>query len=403
MLEREQVLRREAEAANRAKDEFLAMLSHELRTPLNAIYGWTRILQTGSLDPAKTTQAIETIARNVRLQNALIEDLLDVSRIVSGKMRLESETLSLVSVLHSTLEAARPSAAKQSVSIASCFDPTADEMFGDKHRLQQVFNNLLANAIKFTPANGAVTVSLERLDDTAKLVFEDSGIGLAPELLPHIFDRFRQADASSKRQYGGLGLGLTIVKHLVELHGGTVSAHSKGENLGATFIVELPLTPQIIPLADVPPARNTANNGNETALLLAGARILVVDDDHDALDLMSFILEQEGADVICANSASAALQQLNGEKFGLLISDLGMAGMDGFDLIRQVRANENGDATRLPAIALTGYVSADDRERVLLAGFQTHLPKPLDIDNLLLVAVNLLKGAAGVSHREMGP
>ena len=241
LLEREQILRHEAESANRAKDEFLAVLSHELRTPLNAMFGWTHMLKMNNLNLTQTQKAIEVINRNLQLQNALIEDLLDVSRIISGKMQLESETVSLVSIIQSTLDANRPIAEKQGVQIQSQLDALADEIYGDQHRLQQIINNLLTNAIKFTPTGGTATVELKRVGNKAKLSVVDSGIGIEPGLLPHIFDRFKQADASSKRKYGGLGLGLTIVKNLVELHGGSVEAYSEGLQKGATFTIELPL------------------------------------------------------------------------------------------------------------------------------------------------------------------
>ena len=390
-LEREQVLRHEAESANRAKDEFLAVLSHELRTPLNAMQGWTQVLQTSDLDKEKVGQAIEVIARNIRLQNALIEDLLDASRIVSGKMRLESETLSLVSTVQSALEAARPAAEKQGVQIESNYDYSADEIFGDKHRLQQIVGNLLTNAVKFTPAGGVVKVKLKRDGGRAKLTVQDSGIGISPELLPYIFERFRQADGSSKRKYGGLGLGLTIVKHLVELHGGNISVRSDGENSGATFTVKLPLAPQIISHADFKPAGQDREGVNKKTNPLAGVRILTVDDDSDALDLICFVLEQYGADVTSVNSAIAALEILQNKEFDLLLSDLGMAGTDGFDLIRRVREMERGSGRTLPAIALTGYVSADDREKVLAAGFEKHLPKPVDTEILPSIILTLLK------------
>ena len=241
LLEREQILRHEAESANRAKDEFLAVLSHELRTPLNAMFGWTHMLKMNNLNLTQTQKAIEVINRNLQLQNALIEDLLDVSRIISGKMQLESETVSLVSIIQSTLDANRPIAEKQGVQIQSQLDALADEIYGDQHRLQQIINNLLTNAIKFTPTGGTATVELKRVGNKAKLSVVDSGIGIEPGLLPHIFDRFKQSDASSKRKYGGLGLGLTIVKNLVELHGGSVEAYSEGLQKGATFTIELPL------------------------------------------------------------------------------------------------------------------------------------------------------------------
>ncbi len=382
LLEREKDLRREAEFTNRAKEEFLAILSHELRTPLNSIYGWTQILESSGFDRAKTKLGIEVIGRNVRLQNALIEDLLDVSRIISGKMRLEKESLSLFAVVYGAVEAIRPAAEQKSVKIEDNLDAEIGETDGDKFRIQQIFNNLLTNAVKFTPDGGTVSITLERDGETAKFSVRDTGIGIPSELLPHIFDRFRQADASSKRQFGGLGLGLTIVKNLVELHGGTISVYSDGENSGAIFTVELPLIAQIELPALPPPSIVEAKT-------LDGKRILVVDDELDALELMRFVLTQNGAEVTCVNSAKKALQESEANEFDLLISDLGMPEMDGYDLIREVRQSSKDYQKNLPAIALTGYVSADDRERVMLAGFQIHLPKPIDIEKLSATAQKL--------------
>jgi signal transduction histidine kinase/DNA-binding response OmpR family regulator len=387
LLQSARAAQAEAEQANRAKDEFLAVLSHELRAPLNAMKGWTQLLQAGLLTAEKAEQAIEVIARNVNLQNALIEDLLDVSRIVSGKMRLENETLSLLLTTRAAVEAARPAALKRQLSIESSFDADADKIFADKHRLQQIINNLLTNAIKFTPEGGTIQVRLECEGSSAKLVIQDSGIGIAPELLPHVFERFRQADASTTRKYGGLGLGLTIVKHLVELHGGAVEVHSDGEGLGTAFTVRLPLVPQAL-------LHSGAETGNgaspeDNARPLENLRILLVDDDPDVIDLMSFALKARGAKLTCFGSAKAALEELGGQPLDLLISDLGMAEMDGYEFIRQVRSRIS--AEQLPAIALSGYVSADDRERVLESGFQTHLAKPVDLEALPLIVLNLLK------------
>ncbi len=387
LLEREKDLRREAEDANRAKEEFLAILSHELRTPLNSIFGWTQILEASDFDREKTKLGIETIGRNVRLQNALIEDLLDVSRIISGKMQLENEPLSLFAVVQGAVDAIRPTAEQKSIKIEDRLDAQIGETNGDKFRLQQIFNNLLTNAVKFTPAGGTISVTLERSGETAVFSVKDSGIGISPELLPYIFDRFRQADASSKRQFGGLGLGLTIVKNLVELHGGTVSASSDGENSGATFIVELPLSAQTESPSPLP------SSSTAEPKTLFGKRILVVDDEQDALELMRFVLAENGAEMTCVNSAKKALQELEVNEFDLLISDLGMPEMDGYDLIREVRQSNKDYQKNLPAIALTGYVSADDRERVLLAGFQIHLPKPIDIEYLSAIAQQLTQKA----------
>ncbi len=395
-FKREQILRRQAEDASRAKDEFLAMLSHELRSPLNAMLGWATMLKLGNMDSEQTVHAVNLIERNTRLQNALIEDLLDVSRIISGKMRLEPANISFISVVQNALDTARQAAAAKGIELAAALDPAADEMHGDIFRLQQMIGNLLTNAIKFTPQNGNISVSLQKQNDTAKLIVKDSGIGIAPELLPHIFDRFQQADASTKRQFGGLGLGLTIVKNLVELHGGTITAHSDGIDSGSEFVIELPLLNKFEPPL-VPREKRPDNSSleNKTAKIwktdpFANKKILVVDDESDSLELIRYILIENGAEVSCVNSAKEVLQALHNDKFDLLISDLGMPEMDGYDLIREIRQTQKEYYTKIPAIALTGYVSADDRARVLQAGFQTHLPKPLDIENLLVTVLNLI-------------
>lgn len=390
LMDIESEARTVAEQANRAKDEFLAMLSHELRSPLNAMYGWTQILQTTKPDAEQTEKAIEIIARNVRLQKMLIEDLLDVSRIISGKMQLEIENVSLISIINEAVDATRPNAEKQGIEIEIDLSAETDEIFGDRHRLLQVIGNILTNAVKFTPEGGKIHISLEDAGDKLRLAIEDTGIGIAPELLPRIFDRFRQADGGYKRKFGGLGLGLTIVKHLVELHEGTISAYSEGTGKGAKFTVEFP---RITPFSyqDNALAFKFASDGfSQKIKSLEGARVLAVDDDADVLDLVNFVLSEEGASVTCCHSAGEALEVLRaGAAFDLLISDLGMAELDGFDLIRAVR--ENAAERIFPAIALTGFVSAQDRQRVLAAGFQNHLSKPVDLEKLLSVAVALIK------------
>jgi PAS domain S-box-containing protein len=389
LLQSEQQARVAAEQANRAKDEFLAVLSHELRSPLNAMTGWTRLLQEGNLDETQMQRAVEIIYRNVNLQKTLIEDLLDVSRIISGKMRLEKEMTSLLISVQSALEEARPAAERRQIRIESSFDLEADTILSDKHRLQQIVTNLLNNAIKFSSEGSTIRVSLERENDMAKLVVQDFGIGIRTDLLPHIFDRFRQADTSSKRKYGGLGLGLTIVKNLVELHGGTISAHSDGEDTGTIFTVRLPLASQSLLHGILQTSNVASGNDDQSSRPLEGLRILLVDDDTDALELMNFVLTAKGASLTGVPSVSAALQALESQRFELLISDLGMPGMDGYELIQQVR--HTVDADKLPAIALTGFVSSDDRERVLEAGFQVHLPKPVDIEKLLSLILSLTK------------
>ncbi len=382
-----------AEASSVAKDEFLAVLSHELRTPLNSIKGWVSMLQKNVLSDQQQTQAVEVISRNVNLQNALIEDILDVSRIISGKMRLETETISLVSILHNLIITTRPMAENKGIILETDFDPTAAEMIGDSFRLQQIINNLLNNAIKFTDSKGTVKVSLTRENDTAKLTISDTGIGIAANLLPHIFDRFQQADSTSKRKYNGLGLGLAIVKHLTELHGGTVSAASDGERKGAAFTVELPLISKTVSSLSEADYAPQPVQKKEQIKLLKDLKILLVDDDADTLEMMRVALESFGAKPACANSANNALEKLAAEKFDLLISDVGMAEIDGNDLIRQIRQNLNLSPKGLPAIALSGYVSPDDREKAKDSGFQKHLGKPVDIESLPSSILDLLQQA----------
>lgn len=391
ILAREHAARVAAEEANRAKDDFLAVLSHELRTPLNSMFGWTQILLNSRVDESTVRKGLEVIARNVRLQNALIEDLLDVSRIITGKLRLEKENLSFSSIVHSTVESSRPTAAAQGVRLDAVVDNFSGEMFGDRHRLQQAVGNLLTNAIKFTPAGGRVDVSLQRHGSLARLTVSDTGIGIEPDLLPEIFDRFRQADGSYKRKYGGLGLGLTIVRNIVELHGGTVTAYSEGPDRGATFTVELPLVPEPVSFAGLPSGAHDLDNFSQRqALPLDGLRILIVDDDPDALDLMRVVMEANGATTTACTSAATALERLASSSFDLIISDIGMADTDGLDLIRAVRTREKRlGGRRTAAIALSGFVSPTDRELALTAGFEIHLPKPVDLENLKAVIMSM--------------
>ncbi len=385
-------IRQKTEAASRAKDDFLAMLSHELRAPLNVMSGWSQILRRSEYDHEKVKKAIEIILRNVDLQSALIEDLLDVSRIVSGKIRLETSTLSFNTIVRSCIDSCLASAEAKGVTLRSAIDSDPAVMEGDEYRLMQIVNNLLSNAIKFTPAGGSITAALDRDDQHAKLVIADSGIGIPDQMLPHIFERFRQADATSTRQFGGLGLGLAIVDHLVRLHGGTITADSPGEGKGSTFTVELPLIS--INEADPGTPRRRRGSGElVSSKALDGLRILVVDDDPDALMLMTAFLESEGANVSRVSSASEALSTIGYGKFDLLISDLGMPVMDGYELMRLVR--QKLDAEVLPAIALTGYVSDRDRDLVFDAGFQSHMPKPVELDDLRVIIQDLAKRSNG--------
>lgn len=382
ILRREKAAREEAEHANRAKDEFLAMLSHELRTPLHSIKGWISILQKGEIDAETQKHGLEVIARNVNSQNALIEDILDVSRIVLDKLSLEIARLSLASLVRNAVDEAAIDAEAGGIDLQAEIDDSADEMDGDGLRLRQIVNNLLNNAIKFTPSGGRVTLRLTRCGRSACLSVSDTGTGISPEILPRIFDRFRQADSTSRRSHSGLGLGLAIAKHLAELHGGKISAHSEGPGHGSTFTIELPLAAESVSgslrISNEPAACHSAESPHP----LGGARLLLVDDDPDALNMLRVALESSGASVTCESSARQALERIRDGQFDLLLSDIGMAEMDGYDLIRAVRETIKIPAERLPAIALSGYVSVEDRDKSLSSGYQMHVAKPVDLPAL---------------------
>ena len=388
LLDREKLARQEAQTANRAKDEFLATLSHELRTPLNAILGWVRLLASGSLDEATTRKAIEIIDRNTRLQAQLIEDLLDISRIITGKLRLELVIVPVGRVIDAALESVRPSADAKRISVASELQNPDEPILCDPSRMQQVIWNLLTNAIKFTPEGGSIRVSSERVADSALVMsVADSGIGIAPDFLPYVFDRFRQQDGASTRAHGGLGLGLSIVRHVTELHGGTVEAHSDGEGRGATFSVRVPLAPvragQI--RIEEPDASRTAVSDLPS---LEGVTVLIVDNDADARALMRTVLESGGASVVEAESASSALNAIQGDPPDVLLSDIAMPGEDGYALIRKIRAL-SGRERLLPAAAFTASATAADRARALLSGFHAHVPKPVEPSELAAVVATL--------------
>ncbi|HEU4593671.1 MAG TPA: ATP-binding protein [Pyrinomonadaceae bacterium] len=382
----------EAEAANRTKDEFLATMSHELRTPMTAILGWTHLLRTSAFGVAESAHALDIIERNAHMQTKLIDDLLDISRIITGKLRLEVRPVDLGAVVEAAVEATRPAAEAKSLRLHSLVDPHAGPVSGDPDRLQQVVWNLLTNAVKFTPKGGRVQVRLERVNSHAELIVSDSGQGISAEFLPHVFDRFRQADGATTRTHGGLGLGLAIVRQLVELHGGTVAAESEGEGRGSTFVVQLPLMAARRELDDS--ARRHPTAGGRISLdsmpSLAGLRILVVDDEADARDLLRELLERCGAEVTTAESASAALEAIGRSRPDVLISDIGMPGEDGYALIQKVRAAEDSSAARIPAIALTAYARAEDRVRALSAGFHVHVPKPIEPVELIVVVASLI-------------
>jgi hypothetical protein len=380
------------EQANRVKDEFLAILSHELRSPLNSILGWSKLLLSRKYDPATTTRALETIERNAKVQLQLIEDLLDVSRIIRGKISLNILTVNLASTLEAAMDTVRLAAQAKSIQIKSFIDPTVGLVLGDPNRLQQVIWNLLSNAIKFTPSGGSVSIYLERQGTQALIQVSDTGKGITAEFLPHVFEYFRQADSSTTRSHGGLGLGLAIVRHLVELHGGVVSVSSPGIGKGATFTVSLPLKIDLTQLEDSERVLLTTEKAPtvNNPLLLEGKRVLVVDDEADTRDFYATVLESSGASVIAVASAREALEVFQKQRPDVLVSDIGMPVEDGYTLIAKVRALESDRGKYLPAIALTAYAREVDREQAIAAGFQKHLSKPVEPDELVAVVANLL-------------
>ncbi len=385
LLAREKVLRAEAEELSRLKDEFLATMSHELRTPLNAIFGWITLLRTRRLDAATQERALETIERNARAQKRLIEDLLDVSRIVSGKVALELVTVDPRRVVEAALETMHPAAQAKGLKILPLLDTNAGSVRGDFARLQQVVCNLLSNAIKFTDSGGQVEVCLARRNGEVEISVTDSGQGIKPEFLPLVFDRFRQEDGSISRRHGGLGLGLAIVRHLVELHAGSVHADSAGEGKGARFVVRLPLRE----VGSPPRHQEIPGTGMVTAAMLMGVRLLVVDDDPGARELISGMLEGFGARVSVAENGQAALTLLLSERPDVLVADLGMPQMDGYALIEQVRALDPDFGGQTPAVAVTAYASPQDRLRALQAGYQNHVAKPVEAEELAIVIASL--------------
>jgi signal transduction histidine kinase len=398
LLVLEQAARRQAEEANRIKDEFLATLSHELRTPLNAILGWAQVLRLGKVDAPTTERALEAVERNARAQAQLISDLLDVSRIITGKLRLELRPVELSRILEAALDSVRPAADAKEIQlrvIPGAPDRVVAPFMGDPDRLQQVFWNLLSNAIKFTPQGGTVEMRLRHTPDSsppmAELSVSDTGPGIQPDFLPYVFDRFRQAESTTTRHHGGLGLGLSIVRHLVELHGGTVAVDSAGEGQGATFTVRLPArlsseTDGIERRSGEPgPCRDLATNRE----LLAGLHVLVVDDEADTRDMVSAILASQGASVEVAASAAEALAMLARSRPHILVSDVEMPGQDGYELIRQVRRLGPEEGGKTPAAALTAYARPEDRMRALMAGFQIHVPKPVQPAELVAVVASL--------------
>jgi signal transduction histidine kinase len=393
-LAREQFLRAEAEELSRLKDEFLATMSHELRTPLNAIFGWITLLRTRRLDAATEERALETIERNSRAQKRLIEDLLDVSRIVTGKVTLELTMIDPRRIIEVSMETMLPAAQAKGIRLLAQLDAEVGSLRGDSARLQQIVCNLLSNAIKFTPMSGRVEVSLARHDDQAEITVRDSGQGIKPEFLPYVFDRFRQEDGSISRRHGGLGLGLAIVRHLTELHGGTVAAFSDGEGRGATFTIRVPIRDGGAPARMPDTGLEAAGAGPR----LAGVHVLVVDDDPGAREVIANILQSFGARVSLAGSGPAALTLLFERKPHVLVADLGMPEMDGYALIEQVRALDPNLGGRVPAVAVTAYASAQDRLRALHAGYQNHIAKPVEPEELAAVITSLAQHSGRELH-----
>jgi PAS domain S-box-containing protein len=375
--------------ANRVKDEFLATLSHELRTPLTAVLGWVHLLRSRKLDPPMQQRAIEVIDRNAKAQAQLIADILDVSRIVTGKFRLEPHAVDLAPVIHAAVDSVRPAAEAKQICVVSNVAAQLGLLVADPDRIQQVAWNLLSNSIKFTPEGGEVRLSVERVGTQVQISVTDTGAGIEPDLLPHVFERFRQGDSSSTRAHGGLGLGLAIVRHIVELHGGTVQATSAGTGLGATFVVSLPL--RTVPKKDTP--RPIA--GEAAGPSLEGLSVLVVDDDSDTRELVHMVLSQRGARVMTAASVDEAMELFAARRPDILLSDIAMPGEDGFELIRRVRALEAVEGGSVKAAALTAYARTEDRLKALWAGFQTHIPKPVQPNELAVVVASLV-GRTGI-------
>jgi signal transduction histidine kinase len=384
LLEREQQARLEAQAANRAKDEFLATLSHELRTPLNAILGWSRLLATGNLDPTTTRRAIEIIERNTKLQAQLIEDLLDISRIITGKLRLDLHTVPAHTIVEAALDSVRHAADARRITLDVDLRQAGDAILCDPARMQQVIWNLLSNAIKFTPEGGTVSLTARRSGGKIVIAVRDTGVGIDPAFLPFVFDRFRQQDPATTRKHGGLGLGLSIVRHLVELHGGEITASSEGAGRGATFVVTVPVAP-----VGLDQGAALESDAPFAALpSLEGIDVLVVDNEEDARTLVATVLEACGARVRSAASVQEGLEEIARVRPDVLLSDIAMPGADGYDLIRKVRSLDDGRAP-LPAAALTAYATAADRARALMAGYQAHLPKPIEAAELAAVVAAL--------------
>ena len=383
LLRREQAALAQSEAANLTKDQFLATASHELRTPLNAIFGWVRLLSTGTLDASGVTRAIETIEQSARAQARLIDDLLDVSRIASGKLQLNFELLDLGKIIRDAIETIRPIAVTKSIEIVTVVDRAAAMMTGDSTRLQQVIWNLLSNALKFTQNGGKVEVRLEKVDSQAQITVSDTGIGISEQFLPYLFEPFRQADGKDTRRHGGLGLGLAIVRHLVEMHGGTIVASSSGEGHGATFVVRLPLKAVAVHVLE-------QREKQASLPQLDKVKALVVDDEASARELMSAVLQKCGAEVVAVGSVPEALSAIVEWQPNVVVSDIAMPDQSGYDLITKIRALKPEQGGNIPAVAVTAYTKMEDRMKALAAGFQSHVAKPVEPGELALVVASLL-------------
>jgi PAS domain S-box-containing protein len=388
LLENERIARSEAERANQLKDEFLATLSHELRTPLNAILGWSQLILQGTMGKEDIQRGLETIERNARAQNKLIEDLLEMSSIISGKVRLDVQRLDLAGIAEAAVESIAPAAEAKGIRIRKTIDPAAGWVSGDNNRLQQVIWNLLSNAVKFTPKGGTVEVITERVASHLHVIVKDSGMGIKPEFLAYVFDRFRQADSTLTRNHGGLGLGLAIVKQLVGLHGGTVRAESDGEDKGSAFIVSLPLAP-ISERKDQRPAAATQIALENGHITLPGVKVLVIDDEQDARELIKEVLTLFQADVITAATAAAGLEIVKSQRPDVIVSDIGMPEKDGYQFIREVRNLPATHGGKTPAIALSAFAHSEDRTRAIIAGYQMHLSKPAESHELVAAIENL--------------
>ncbi|HEX8735301.1 MAG TPA: response regulator [Pyrinomonadaceae bacterium] len=395
LLRREKHLREQAEAASRLKDEFLATVSHELRTPLNAILGWGQILQAGKLENGERESALETIYRNAKSQAQLIDDLLDTSRLITGNLRLNLSPTPIVPVIEAAIDVVRPAAEAKDVTLAAVFNADVETITCDSQRLQQMIWNLLTNGVKFTPSGGRVEIRLEQTSDKIQIVVSDTGQGIAPEFLPFVFDRFRQEDSSSTRTHNGLGLGLAIVRHLAELHGGSVQAASDGIDKGADFIITLPCSAQVN--APVEPALEETNGhkpGETVEPELKGVRVLIVDDDADTCEMLTFALNQWGAEAQASASVSEAFDSIAEWQPDVLLTDINMPGEDGYALINKLRSLNNGNGANIPVIALTAMARPEDSEQALSAGFQLHLSKPVDIQELAEAIANLTRKSA---------